>query len=63
MAGFDHFFAMGGYAIFVWPAYAVAAAIMAGFAIQGVAGYRRRQRELARLDAGQSPGKSREESP
>jgi heme exporter protein D len=50
MAGIDHFLAMGGYAVFVWPAYAVAAAILAGFAIQGLASYRSRQRELARLE-------------
>jgi heme exporter protein D len=50
MAGIEHFLAMGGYAIFVWPAFAVAAVIMTGLAVQSVTGYRRRRRELARLE-------------
>jgi heme exporter protein D len=50
MASIDHFLAMGGYAVFVWPAYGVALVVMAGFAIHGVAAYRRRQKELARLE-------------
>ncbi|HEX4113600.1 MAG TPA: heme exporter protein CcmD [Stellaceae bacterium] len=50
MAGLSHYLAMGGYAAFVWPAFAVAAAIMAGLAIQSLGNYRRRQRELARLE-------------
>ena len=28
--GFEHYFAMGGYAAFVWPAYGVAVAILGG---------------------------------
>ncbi|HXE16468.1 MAG TPA: heme exporter protein CcmD [Stellaceae bacterium] len=50
MSGVDHFLAMGGYAVFVWPAYGVALVVMAGLAIHGVAAYRRRRRELARLE-------------
>ncbi len=55
MAGIGHFLAMGGYAIFVWPAFAIAALVMAGLAVQSVAGYRRRRRELARLDHEDAP--------
>lgn len=55
MAGIEHFLAMGGYAIFVWPAFAVAAFVMAGLALQSIAGYRRRQRELARLEREDAP--------
>ena len=51
MARIGAFFAMGGYAVFVWPAFAVAVAVMAALALQSIAGYRRRQRELARLEA------------
>jgi heme exporter protein D len=50
MAGIEHFLAMGGYAVFVWPAFAVTVLIMAALAIDSVAGYRRRLRELARLE-------------
>jgi len=52
MAGLGHYFAMGGYAKFVWPAFAVAVVIMAALAIQSIALYRRRARELARLQHG-----------
>ena len=56
MARIGAFLAMGGYAVYVWPAYAVAVAVMAALAVQSVAGYRRRQRELARLEAGDAHG-------
>jgi heme exporter protein D len=45
------FLAMGGYASFVWPAYAIAAIVLAGLSLHSLAAYRRRQRELARLQA------------
>ena len=41
------FFDMGGYARFVWPAYAVAAAGAAGAARLDFSSYRRVQRELS----------------
>jgi heme exporter protein D len=50
MAGIERFLAMGGYAVFVWPAFAVAVLIMAALAINSVASYRRRLRELTRLE-------------
>ncbi len=50
MVAIEHYLAMGGYAVFVWPAFAVAVLIMAALAIDSVAGYRRRLRELALLE-------------
>ena len=41
------FIAMGGYAMFVWPAYAVAFAVLGGLAVQS---WRRYRDSLAALD-------------
>jgi len=41
------FFAMGGYAVFVWPAYALAVAVLAGLLIGSLRQLRRAQAELA----------------
>ena len=49
MTALRDFLAMGGYASFVWPAYAVAAIVLAGLGVHSLAAYRRCQRELARL--------------
>ena len=49
MATLRDFLAMGGYASFVWPAYAVAGIVLAGLSLHSLAAYRRCQRELARL--------------
>ena len=49
------FLAMGGYAAFVWPAYGIAAAVLAGMVIESVAAYRRARRDLARLEAERPP--------
>jgi heme exporter protein D len=48
------YLAMGGYAAFVWPAYAVAAVVLAGLFWQSRQAYRRRQRELERLQQGRA---------
>lgn len=47
MEALDHFLAMGGYARFVWPAYALAVIVLGGFAIETIVKYRKRQRALA----------------
>lgn len=52
MQGILDYLAMGGYAAFVWPAYAVAAVILAGLCWQSRQAYRRRQQELERLQQG-----------
>ena len=44
------FLAMGGYAAYVWPAFAVAAIVMAGLAATTLITLRRRERELAVLE-------------
>jgi heme exporter protein D len=46
MEALDHFLAMGGYARFVWPAYALAVIVLGGFAIDTIVTYRKRQRAL-----------------
>jgi heme exporter protein D len=43
------FLAMGGYAVFVWPAYGVTVVVMAGLAVQSLRRYRRGQRALEAL--------------
>ena len=45
----SEFLAMGGYAGYVWPAYGVTAAVVAGLLLWCLGEYRRRQRELERL--------------
>ena len=55
MAGIAHYLAMGGFAVYVWPAFAVATVIMAALAVQSVAVYRRRRRELDRLEREDAP--------
>lgn len=53
--------AMGGYAAFVWPAYAVAAFLLGGLALQSWQRHRRSARELVRLQrrGGQDSGPGR----
>lgn len=46
MGAVDHFLAMGGYARFVWPAYAIAVIVMGGLLIESVVTYRKRRRAL-----------------
>jgi heme exporter protein D len=52
MSGFSQWAAMGGYAAFIWPAYAVAAAILGGIAAQSWWRYRASRRALDRLRGG-----------
>jgi len=49
MSGLDAFLAMGGYAVFVWPAYAVALIVLGGLTAWSLGGYRRARRRLERL--------------
>lgn len=44
------FISMGGYAEFVWPAYAVAAIVMLGLLVESFRSLRARERELSALD-------------
>ena len=58
MAEIYEFLAMGGYARFVWPAYAVALIVIGGLAVQSIRSLRALRREVAALEEGQ-PGRSR----
>jgi heme exporter protein D len=49
------FLAMGGYAAFVWPAYAAAAAIMTALCWTSLSSYRRNSRALVALQAARPP--------
>ena len=57
MAEIEQFLAMGGYAAFVWPAFAVAAAVLAGLLVVSLRTLRRREAALALLlrDATEKP--------
>ena len=46
------FLAMGGYAIFVWPAYGATFLIMAVLLFAALRAYRKAEREVARLQEG-----------
>jgi len=48
------FLAMGGYAGFVWPAYAVALAALGGLAVQSICSLRTLRRQVAALEQTQS---------
>ncbi len=45
------FLEMGGYAVFVWPAFGLAALVMVGLLVATLRQLRRRRRELAELEA------------
>jgi heme exporter protein CcmD len=49
MSGFQGWAQMGGYAVFVWPAYAVALVVLGGVAVQSWRHYRASLRDLDRL--------------
>jgi heme exporter protein D len=49
MSALAAYFAMGGYAGFVWPAYAIAAAVLLGLSLHSWRRYRASCEALARL--------------
>ncbi|MGH7095743.1 MAG: heme exporter protein CcmD [Stellaceae bacterium] len=49
MAALDRYFAMGGYAVFVWPAYAIALVVIGGVVVLSWRRYRASLRELERV--------------
>jgi heme exporter protein D len=51
MGSLGAYFEMGGYAWFVWPAYALAALGLVGVAWQSYRGWRARESEFAALKA------------
>ena len=52
------FFAMGGYAAYVWPAYGTALIVLGGFTLNAVLRYRAAARTLDALQA-RRPGAAR----
>lgn len=52
MSALRHWAEMGGYAAFVWPAYAVALGVLGGVSLQSWRRYRASVRELDRLQRG-----------
>lgn len=51
MDGIGRFLAMGGYAAYVWPALGLTVLVLAGLLIASVKSARRREAELAQLEA------------
>jgi heme exporter protein D len=51
MEGMTDFLAMGGYAAYVWPAYAVAAAVLAGLVVHSLRALRAQTRAVVALEA------------
>jgi len=48
----NDYWAMGGYAAFVWPAYGLSAVVMLGLCVTAWRSLRQKQRDLAALQAG-----------
>lgn len=48
------YWAMGGYAAYVWPAYGLSALVMAALCVAAWRGLKQREAELARLQADRS---------
>ena len=51
MDGIAKFLAMGGYAAYVWPALGLTALVLSGLLVASLKSVRRREAELARLEA------------
>lgn len=51
----NEFFAMGGYAAYVWPSYIIAVAAIAGMAIQTTTAWRQAQQRLQALEKDAPP--------
>lgn len=59
MSALESFLAMGGYARFVWPAYAITFAVVVGLLVQTVRSLRQRERELKELQDAQGGRRAR----
>jgi heme exporter protein D len=51
MNAIAEFFRMGGYAAFVWPAYAIGLVVLGGLAVASLRQLRAREREAAAMEA------------
>lgn len=54
----NEFFAMGGYAAYVWPSYVIAALAIGGMAIQTIREWRRARDRLRALEADAKPAQN-----
>jgi len=54
----NDFFAMGGYAAYVWPSYIIAALAIGGMAIQTIREWRRARERLRALEADSAPAQN-----
>jgi heme exporter protein D len=63
MGTMTDFFAMGGYAAYVWPAYAVTLLVLVAMMVASVRSLRQRRKVLAVLDAARSPRPTRQAPP
>jgi heme exporter protein D len=59
LPGVSHWLAMGGYAAFVWPAYAVAVAVLGGLAWHSWRAHRVSETSLGRLTRRADSGSER----
>ncbi len=55
MKSWDEFLTMGGYAVYVWPAYGIALVVLVGNAVLPVRRLHRRLMELTRKHQGGRP--------
>jgi heme exporter protein D len=55
--GLGGFFDMGGYGAFVWPAYALVAALLVWLLISRIGRLKRRENELARMEQERQAGR------
>jgi heme exporter protein D len=55
--GLESFFDMGGYGAFVWPAYALVAALLVWLLVSRIGRLKRREAELARLEQTREAGR------
>jgi heme exporter protein D len=59
MSTADGYWAMGGYAAYVWPAYAVAVVALVLLLVTALRSLRQAERELARIEGARAPRRMR----
>lgn len=50
------FFAMGGYAGFVWPAYGISALVLGGLVVSSIRGHARAREQVRQLESSRKAG-------
>lgn len=59
MTSVTEFFAMGGYGAYVWPCFAVVAAVMVALAVMSLRRLRTAEQALAKIDTRAKSGRAR----